>query len=304
MSERPFRLAIGQIPSVRGDVPHNLGLIERHVEQAKAAGADLVVFPELALTGYLVDSRFAETATKLDGSTMTRLRELSRDVDMAVGLIEETPRHLFYNSAVHLARGKIQHLHRKIYLPTYGMFDERRFFGAGWEVGAYDTRYIRMAMLICGDAWHLALPYLAAHAGADLLVVMAASSREGLVETTPAEEAWRSMCSSYALTLSCFVAFANLADSNDPAYTFWGGSFVAGPEGKLLIESETTGEDQVICDLDPQQLRRQRIKLPFRRDDSLAHTLDLGKRILIDKVRRDRFRSEPDLDSPAVPKPR
>lgn len=302
--DHTFRLGIGQIPSIRADVEHNLKLIEEAVATAQSQGVNMLVFPELALTGYLVDDRFADVAIMLDSPTMDRLRGLSKDIDIAIGFIEETPTSLFYNSAIYLSRGEIAHLHRKVYLPTYRMFDERRYFGAGWDVSAFDTDCIRSSILICGDAWHLPLPYLAAHSGADLLLILAASSNEGLAATTSSRDAWQWMCSSYALTLSCFVVFANLAEGDDGAYTFWGGSFVAGPDGQFLAQSETSGTDLLICDLDRRLMREQRIRLPFRRDDSLAHTLELGQRVLATKVGRDQFHSMTPQPPMAAPKPR
>lgn len=310
MAYESFRIGIGQTPSVRVNVEHNLSVIEKQVAEARKQGVRMLVFPELALTGYLVDSRFADVAITLDSPTMEHLRLLSEEIDLAVGFIEETRTSLFYNSAVYLSKGQILHLHRKIYLPTYRMFDERRYFGAGWEVAAFDTDFIRTAMLICGDAWHLPLPYLAVHSGADVLLIMAASSEEGLTASTPTRDAWQWMCRSYALTLSCFVIFANLARGDDEMYTFWGGSFVVGPDGQYLARSETADEDLVVCDLDPAMLRQQRIMLPFRRDDSLTHTLELGQRILAEKVGRDRSFSAltpspgPGPAPTAAPKPR
>lgn len=291
-----FRIGIGQIPSLRGKVDHNLTLIEDAVDRAAGQGLSLVIFPELALTGYIVDSRFADLAVRLDSEAIDRLKEMSRKIDVILGFIEETPAAIFYNSSMHLSGGKILHLHRKIYLPTYGRFDERRYYGTGWDVSSYDTAYMRTAMLICGDAWHLPLAYLAAHGGADLLIIIAASSEEGLAETTPAPDAWRALCSSYALTLSCFVVFANLAHGEKSEYTFWGGSFVAGPDGQFIAESRTAEADLLAAELDPRELRNQRIRLPFRRDDSLAHTLELGRRVLNAKLKRDRNYAGPAPD--------
>lgn len=302
MNEK-FRIAIGQIPSLQGEIEYNLGLMEAKVDEAAKAGVSLLVFPELALTGYVVDKRFSDLAIGLESETMDRLRELSRKIDIVTGFIEETPRHIFHNSAVHLSGGEILHVHRKIYLPTYGMFDERRYYGAGWDVAAYDTSDIRVAMLVCGDAWHLSLPYLAAHRGADLIIVIAASSTTGLADTTPCDWAWKAMCSSYALTLSCFVVFANLANAENGDYDFWGGSFICAPDGSTIAESKIANTDLVACEVDPDVLRSQRIRLPFRRDDSLAHTLSLGQQALSEKVTLDKFHA-PTPSAPMVAKPR
>lgn len=297
------RIALGQITPKVADLAYNADLMAGRVEAARDAGCRMIVFPELALTGYLIDNRFSDAAILLDSDTMQRFRKLSRDIDICFGFIEETTTSLFYNSAAYLCEGKIRHLHRKIYLPTYGLFDEKRYYGSGWDVSAFETGVRRSAMLICGDAWHLPLPYMAAHDGADVLLILAASSKQGLAETTSSERAWESMCCSYALTLSCFVVFANFG-GNSGEYEYWGGSFVAGPDGNLIAQSSTAGEDLLMVDLDLSKLRKQRIRLPFRRDDSLAYTLQLGQRILDAKIKRDAFYGEVDTDQAPPPKPR
>lgn len=303
MAGNTFRLAIGQISSVRADVDHNLAVMAEYAERAREQGATHLVFPELALTGYLIDDRFVNAARGLKDPAIQRLCDLSSEIDLSFGFIEETSTNIFYNSALHLSGGRILHLHRKIYPPTYGIFDERRYFGTGWEVSAFDTPHGRMAILICGDAWHLPLAYMAAHDGADFLLILAASSRQGLSAATPCVDAWHWMCQSYALTLSCFVVFANFG-SGDDTYDFWGGSFVAGPDGNIVARSGTVEPDLLCVDLDRSALRRQRVQLPFRRDDSLAHTVQLGQRILRAKIRRDGFLADRDAqDLPPAAKP-
>ena len=283
------RFAIGQIVCERGDLDGNLERILAAVEQARAQEADHIVFPELALTGYIVGPEFAESAVTLRSPLIDRLRDASKGIAISVGFIEETPNALFYNSAACFEEGKILHLHRKVYLPTYGSFDERRYYGAGSRVQAFDTSGVRMAMLICGDAWHLSLPYLASHDGADVIAILAASSEEGLMDTCSCEDAWQRICQSYALTLSCFVVFVNQADGSLPGLHVWGGSFVAGPDGKIVAHSGTDGPDLIVADLDRKALRQQRIRLPFRRDDSLVHTIETAQRVLARKVERDGF---------------
>lgn len=300
---QPQRVAIGQIDSVCNDLEANLRVIEEQAHEAARQNAQMILFPELALSGYLVDDRFSQAAILLNSEPMKRLCQLSKTIDLAVGFIEETPSALFYNSTAYLSQGEVRHVHRKVYLPTYGRFDERRYFGAGWNVAAFDTQLARVAMLICGDAWHLPLPYMAAHDGTDVLYIQAASSVQGLADTTPAQEAWQWMCRSYALTLSCFVVFANLSGKTE-GLDFWGGSFVVGPDGMFIAQSPTNERDVLIADLDFTALRKQRIMLPFRRDDSLAHTVALGQRVLDRKIQQDTIIIQQSPDQPVAPKPR
>lgn len=299
MPDSTLRIAIGQMDCVVGDVAANMDTIERMAREAAAEGAELIVFPELALSGYAVGKNFDQASISHRGEEVKRLKKLSREIGLVVGFIEETEDMEFFNSAMFIHGGRIHHVHRKIYLPNYRIFDERRYFGAGAGVWAFDTPWRRMAILICGDAWHLPLPYFAVKDGADILIVVAASSREGLTPALSVRDVWERMNQSYALMMSSFVVFANRvgsesANGGDPdlRLDFWGGSHVCHPSGEMSSQAPIGEESVHICDLDLTQLRRQRLILPFRRDDSLAFTLNVGRRILRSKAeRRDGFMS-------------
>jgi len=287
-----LRVGVAQMDCVLGDVEANLDIVAEFVAQARDGGVELLVFPELALSGYAVGSKFSDAAVRPQGPKAKRLRELSREVDIAVGFIEETEDHEFFNSALYLSGGKVRHVHRKIYLPTYRLFEEKRYFAAGSIVRAFDTRWGRMAMLVCGDAWHLTLPYLAVHDGADLLMIHAASPVEGLAPSIPCEDAWERMNRSYALTLSSFVVFSNRA-GQEAGLEFWGGSHIVLPDGNMAGKAKIGSADLLVRDLDLGMLRSQRLILPFRRDDSLPFTLQLGRLIQQSKeARRNGFMSE------------
>lgn len=273
-----FRLGIAQMASVLGDVDANLDKIALFVRESEAAGVDLLLFPELTLSGYPVDDCFAETALRPDAPQVGRLRELSRRVGLVVGFVEETEDTDFFNSAMVLAGGKLCHVHRKVYLPNYRIFNERRAFTPGWDVRACDTPWGRMGILICGDCWHVPLAYLLAQDGADVLLFLAASSREGLTHKIGCRDAWRRMNRCYGLTLSSFVAFANFAHA-EQGFDYYGGSHVVLPNGNVLAEAGEE-EELLVADLDLGLLREQRLILPFRRDDNLAFTLRLGDDVL------------------------
>lgn len=267
------------------DTSANIDKLAEFVDQAAARNLDLLVTPELALTGYPVGPWFSTASITSAGPEFARLRELSRRIPMIVGLIEETEDVEFFNAAVYLDDGRVRHLHRKIYLPTYRDFDERRYFMAGWSVAAFDTPWCRMGILICGDCWHMSLPYLLAHDGADVIVVLAASALSGLTEEISSQDAWERINRSYALTLSSFVVFANLVGANQ-GKQFWGGSHVVRPDGQFLAQASLQDEMLLEATLDLKNLRKQRLILPFRRDDSLALTTQLGLDILARKNSR------------------
>jgi predicted amidohydrolase len=282
-----LKIGIAQMHPQLGDVSANIEKLAEFVEQAAAQEVDLLVTPELALTGYPVGAWFSSASLTAASPEFGRLKELSRQVPMIVGLIEETEDVEFFNSAVYLHDGQVGHLHRKIYLPTYREFDERRYFMAGWSVAAFETPWCRMGMLICGDCWHLGLPYLLAHDGADVIIALAASAVTGLTEAISSRESWERMNRSYALTLSNFVVFSNLVgEINGTA--FWGGSHVVLPDGSLLGQANFEEEELLVLTLDLNRLREQRLILPFRRDDSLSLTTRLGNDILERKGARIR----------------
>jgi len=274
-----WNLGIAQSKAVVGDVTRNLEIAADYVRRAKDADVQLLLFPELALTGYSVGHEFPELAVRLDGPEIDRLKALSKQVDLVMGLIEETPDARFFNSAVCFSDGEIRHVHRKIYPPTYGIFEERRYFGAGSDLRAFDTPWGRIAMLICGDCWHLSLPYLAACDGADILLILAASSEQSLTQTIPSQDAWERLTRSYALTLSFFVAFGNRV-GHDGDLRFWGGSHVVIPDSGLAAQARLHDEELLVAEIDLNRVRHQRIVLPFRRDDNLELTARIAQRIL------------------------
>ncbi len=297
MPRSSLRIAIGQMDCSLGDVGANLATVERMARDAAGQGARLIVFPELAMTGYAVGPGFADSSLAPGAPEVDALKRLSREIALCVGFIEETEDTEFFNSAMYIEGGYIRHVHRKVYLPNYRIFDERRYFGAGQGMWGFDSPWGRMAILVCGDMWHLAMPYLAAHDGADILLVMAASSTHGLTPQISVREAWERMNQSCALTLSNFVVFANRVGTEHPPgceedLEFWGGSHVCKPCGQMQAQAPVgrDREDLLVADLDLSSLRRQRLILPFRRDDSLSFTLDVGRKIARAKAsRRDGF---------------
>src|SRR5688572_24657479 len=127
-----------------GDVPRNLEKMIAFAREAEKDGVDLLVYPELSLTGYTLKDLVSDCAIDLASPEMQALREASRKVSLAFGFVEETPDHLFFNSAAYLERGEIVHVHRKVHLPTYGLFEEGRYFAAGDSVRSFNTRFGRL----------------------------------------------------------------------------------------------------------------------------------------------------------------
>lgn len=276
-------LALSQINTRLGDVDVNL---ERHLDLAKeasASGAQLLVFPELSLTGYVLQDLASAVAHRPahDDPVFHHLLQASRDLDLVVGFVDEDLRHRFFIAAAYLSQGRVMHVHHKVYLPTYGLFDEGRFFAWGDNVRAFDTRFGRLGLLICEDFWHASPPYLLWLDGADLLLFSSASPGRGLRDEPQLESArWvEHINGAYASLFTVFVAHANRVGFED-GLNFWGGSTVFDPNGELLVKGPYHEEALILAEIDLNQLHRTRARLPLLRDERTALVLREMKRIL------------------------
>jgi predicted amidohydrolase len=263
-------IALSQINTHLGDVEVNL---EKHlavVEEAVAAGADLLVFPELSLTGYTLQDLTPMVAHRPQATDpiFRQLLGVSKKLDLVVGFVDEDQRHRFFISAAYLSGGEILHVHHKVYLPTYGLFDEGRFFAWGDRICAFDTRFGRLGILICEDFWHASPPYLLWLDGADLMIFTSASPGRGL-STEPQLESARwveHINRAYASLFTTFVAHSNRVGYED-GLNFWGGSTLFGPNGKLIKKGPYHQEALVLAEIDLNQLHRTRARLPLLRDE-------------------------------------
>jgi predicted amidohydrolase len=264
-----LQLALAQINTRLGDVSANLDKHIDYISQARAAGADLLVFPELSLTGYALQDLAASVAQRprADDPVFQPLLEASRDLDLVVGFVDEDDRHRLYIASAYLSRGQVLHVHHKVHPPTYGIFDERRFFAAGEGFRAFDTRFGRMGILICEDFWHASSPYLVWMDGADILLMVSASPGRGVTDEQIGSARWvQTVHQAYAGLFTTFVAHANRVGFED-GLNFWGAATVFDPDGKMLAQGPYNEEAITYAELDLAQLRRTRVRLPILRDE-------------------------------------
>lgn len=270
-----FTVALAQTKPHLGDVARNLTQHEEAVVRARDAGADLVVFPELSLTGYHLKDDVPSVAQRIDGPVVRRLEELSRDITVVASLVEETADFRFFNSALWIEQGAVRFVHRKVYLPTYGMFDESRYFARGGHVRALDTAFGRAAVLICEDLWHASTIYLAALDGALFVVCPSSSPLRGLSEDAQQDDNarfWELINRAYAQTYGLFVIYVNRVGFED-GVGFWGGSEVVDPSGETLVKAPYYEPSLVTCEIDLAVARRKRIASPLLRDEDIDLTL-------------------------------
>jgi len=258
-----------------GDLHANL---DAHLAAAAelAGKSDLVVFPELSLTGYFLKDQVLDLGLERGSDELARLADASKDVSLLVGFVEKTPEGRFYNAAGFFEDGELLAVHRKVHLVSYGLFDEARDFAAGDEFRVIDSKLGKIGPLICEDAWHAPSAYQHFLNHADALVVISASPARG-VETPPdgaepglaSQRAWETLLSAQALMYRTFVAYASRVGWED-GIGFSGGSALFGPDGTKLEGLPPLEPGELTARLTSGELHRARYATPLRRDDKPA----------------------------------
>ena len=267
-----YRVALAQLAPRLGEPDANFEIAASWIARAAAEGARLVAFPELALTGYLLQDLVPEVAMRADDPRLAGLSAEAPDLLVAIGFVEETVDHRYCNSVALLRGGEVIGLHRKVYLPTYGLFDEGRFTRPGDRIRTVEVGEPlgRIGLSVCEDFWHPSLPMLQAQDGASLLLNVAAgpARASGSSAGTRAIAGWHSMQDTYALLGTVAVAFCNRV-GNEEGLTFWGGSRLLGADGSVIAEGPLYEEALVIGNLETDDLRTQRYQLPLLADERL-----------------------------------
>lgn len=284
-----FRIALAQMDPVLGDLQANIAKHLTLADRAAKEGARLIVFPELSLTGYSIKDLNWDLAINVAAQDrrLAPLLRKSKTIAILAGGVEESKKFAIYNSAFYCEDGAVRSVHRKTYPPTYGMFEENRYFSSGTSVRAFDTGLGRLGVLICEDLWHLPLPYLLAQDGANAILALVASPTrisggpELPIATVNAEHH-----RAYARLLSVYVAFCNRVGFED-GVNFWGGSEVVGPDGALLASARLFEEDLIIAEIDDAEVRRAR--------QLSRHYLDDNPRLVEDELARIRATQQPQV---------
>jgi NAD+ synthase (glutamine-hydrolysing) len=282
--DRSVHLVVVQFKPRKGDYFANVERLAGIFSQIDALDPrpDVAVFAETALTGYFVEGGVRDVAMTAGAlardlqAQYARAVTTPRPLDVCIGFYEVW-NNAFYNSALYVTLGGgtgepvIRHVHRKLFLPTYGMFDEERFVDRGFEVRAFDTGWGRAAMLICEDAWHSLTGTVAALDGATTIFILSASPARGVWPRedegpVPANlKRWERLARDIAEEQGVFVALVNLVGT-EGGKTFSGGSIIAGPYGDVRAKAPLWDETIMTITLDPQDLTRARSDAPLLTD--------------------------------------
>lgn len=268
-----MKIALAKIDSFTDRVQENLTRHREWVTQAVLEGADLIVFPELSLTGEKIGSFTEDISLDLESEALVQISELSRDIDIVVGFAERgSTSYDRYNAAYYFSEGELVHRHRKLFLVNYGVFEEGKHYVPGNNLQAFDTSQGRVCMLVCNDPWHAAMPYIAALDGAELVIVPANSARGTLKEYLDIAQTWENMNRAYSATMGFYTVFVNRVgkrvDSHGE-YPYWGGSEIIDPRGNVVVKAPYDEEAMVYGEIDLHLVGKQRFNAPLIRDARL-----------------------------------
>ncbi len=264
-----MRVALAQIAPVLGDIRANFQRAMEVIAEAKGLGADLVVFPELSLTGYTLGQVSEEVSIDVEDERVTSLVEAAGETSLVISFHEDDGSLRTYNSAAYFEDGSLVRLHRKLYLPTYGIFEERKHFSPGQTMRAFGTKFGRMAILICNDAWQPALGFLAVQDGARVLLIPTSSADSRFPGDMDTTEYWYDITRFYARMLECYVVFTNRVGT-EGELAFWGSSHVMDPLGNVVAEAPLYKEALITADLDVNSVLQRRRRVPLLREARLG----------------------------------
>jgi predicted amidohydrolase len=262
------RIAIAQCAPALGAFKRNIAMHQEWIAKARAAGAKLVIFPELSLTGYYLKDLAGELACADDDDALRPIVDASRDIDVCAGFVERGPDARLAIAQGYWSRGKLVHVHRKVYLPTYGIFDDGRYFGPGDRFDVFTSAIGPAGIAICEDLWHVSVPYLYGATGATVVLSPASSPGRGVAEggDLGTAESCRLMDRFYAQYLTLYVIFVNRVGIED-GVAFWGGSEVVAPDGTVVARAPDFAEELLVAEIDEHLVARERDRNPLIRDE-------------------------------------
>lgn len=263
-----MRIGLGQMDCLLGDIESNLATMHDLIKQARLQNVDLLVFPELALTGYAIGQVEEDVSLRPDDPRIRSLLQAAGEMSLVFGFHEDAG-HRSYNSAAYTQAGELVHVHRKLYLPNYGPFEERKHFSPGQHMRSFTTRHGDAAMLICNDAWQPVLPFIAVQDGAQLLIIPTNSSEKPTSDGVVNNSYWYEIVRFHARIYESYVIFVNRV-GHEHGLNYWGGSHVVAPSGETMAQAQDSEAGLTIADIDLAEVTRWRRRAPLVREARLA----------------------------------
>ncbi len=260
--KKKIKVALAQISCKRGDKAENIRKMEETVAKAKKQAAEIVIFPELSLTGYVVRDQIYELAETVPGPATKAIENIAREsktyIVFGMPELSEKTQATIYNAAVLIGPEGTIGKYRKMHLPTHSVFEEKRYFRHGYQTAAFDTELGNIGLIICYDIFFPEVSRLTRLKGAQLIVCISASPavRRAFFETLTVARAMEN---------AAFLAYVNLVGMED-GLEFWGGSRLIGPQGKVLVQAKYDEEDLVMCEVDYTDIRPIETFVPTLKD--------------------------------------
>jgi predicted amidohydrolase len=265
-----LKISLAQISSKLANIDANLEKHLSYIDKAIEEKSDIIVFPELSLTGYSVKDAVFDVAMASNDQRLNPLLEASNKISICLGMVELTDNFEAKNTNLFLENGKIAARHRKVYLPTYGVYEEKRYFTPGNRFRAFDSKLGRFGMLICEDLWHPSSTSILALDGALAIFVNSAGILRGVHQKDKPEniQIWENINKTSAHLFTSYLIFCNRVGSED-GLMFWGGSEIIDPQGKEVVKAPYFEENLTTAEIDWLKLKHARIHTTYLSDERL-----------------------------------
>jgi predicted amidohydrolase len=265
-----IKIALAQISSKLANIDANLEKHLLYIDEAVNKNADIILFPELSLTGYSVKDAVFDVAMPVHDEKLAPLLKASEKISICIGMVELTDNFEAKNTNLFLENGKIIARHRKVYLPTYGVYEEKRYFTPGNRFRAFDSHFGRFGMLICEDLWHPSSTSILALDGALAIFVNSAGILRGVHNKDKPEnvQIWENLNKTSAHLFTSYLIFCNRVGTED-GLMYWGGSEIVDPHGKVVVKAPYFKEDLTITEIDWLKLKHARIHTTYLSDERL-----------------------------------
>ncbi len=269
------KIAICQFSPELNNINSNLKEVNKKLHKAKKMGADLAVFPELALTGFYIYNKSRDLAQQVNESgAIDKIRKKSRElsIDTVIGYPRIDKAGNVFNSAMYIQKGKVLGIHDKIYLANYHPFHETDYLFPGDTITVLESDLGRIAILISEDAWHLSTSLVASQLGAQLIIICAATAVEDRQKLYKVQYSWETVNTAIGFSQTIYVVYNNRSGSEENL-AFWGGSHVIDYTGTLIKKAKIFSSDIMIADIDFTAMEKLRREFPRVENEKNSITL-------------------------------
>jgi predicted amidohydrolase len=277
-----IKIALAQINTILGDIQKNVSTHIEYTERAIDQNVDVIVFPELSLTGYVLrDLSYEVAINPFKNELLKPLRDLSKKIDIIFGGVEEGSDYGIFNSAFYLSHGECKFIHRKIYLPSYGLFEEERYFSTGRKLNSFNMKFGKAGILICEDFWHLPLPYILANQGVTLIFGLSSSP----TRISPKDREFKQYEINsqfhrvYCRLLSIYIVWCNRIGYEE-GMNYWGGSEFISPYGDIISSAKLFEPDFITAEISTDEIKKARFFSRHFLNDDLNFTANELNKIL------------------------